>query len=63
MHKNSKYCPSHKEQQYIYIYIIPIQSSSQQASKQASKAINQATVDHDAAVVVNLWGLMKKPLL
>jgi hypothetical protein len=59
MHKNSKCCPSHKEQQQ-YIYIIPIQSSSQQASKQA---INQATVDHDAAAVVNLWGLMKKPLL
>ncbi len=66
MHKNSKYCPSHKEQQqYICIYIIPIQSSSQQASKQASKqSINQATVDHDAAaVVVDPWGLMKKPLL
>jgi hypothetical protein len=58
MHKNSKYCPSHKDQQYIYIYLFNLLHN-----KQASKAINQATVDHDAAAVVNLWGLMKKPLL
>jgi flagellar basal body-associated protein FliL len=37
MHKNSKYGPSHKEQQQQYIYI-PIQSSSQQASKQSNQS-------------------------
>jgi hypothetical protein len=49
----------------MYIYIYPFNLlHNKQASKQASKqSINQATVDHDAAVVVDLWGLMKKPLL
>jgi hypothetical protein len=50
----------------MYIYKYPFNLlHNKQASKQASKqSINQATVDHDAAaVVVDLWGLMKKPLL